>query len=104
MKILVNAPFQVTDQMQEVIDEKVGKLKTYFDRIVEAEVYLKIGEKRHRHREQIVEIRLNVPGTTLFAESRNDAIEKALASAAEKARRQLVKYKKQLSGNHQRES
>ena len=99
MKILVNAPFQVTDQMQEAIDDKVGKLITYFDRIVDAEVYLKIGEKRHRHREQIVEIRLNVPGTTLFAEERGDVIEKALAGAAEKARRQLMRYKKQLPGH-----
>ena len=85
--------------MQEAIDEKVGKLNTYFDRIVDAEVYLKIGEKRHRHREQIVEIRLNVPGTTLFAEERGDVIEKALAGAAEKARRQLMRYKKQLPGH-----
>ncbi len=100
MKVLVNAPFQVNGSLQEAIDEKVGKLKTYFDRIVEAEVYLKVGENRHRHRQQIVEIRLNVPGTTLFAEDRSDVMEKALAGAAEKARRQLVKYKKQLSGNY----
>ena len=32
MKILVNAPFQVTDQMQEMIDES-WKIETYFDRI-----------------------------------------------------------------------
>ncbi len=100
MKVLVNAPFQINDQLQEVIDEKVGKLRTYFDRIIEAEIYLKIGEKRHRHREQVVEIRLNVPGTTLFAEQRSDTMEKSLAGAAEKARRQLVKYKKLQAGNH----
>ena len=99
MKILVNAPFQVTDQMQEVIDDKVGKLETYFDRIAEAEIYLKIGEKRHRHREQIAEIRLNVPGTTLFAADRSDSIEKAVAGASEKARKQLIRFKKQLPGN-----
>ena len=81
MKVLVNAPFQVNGQLQEAIDEKVGKLKTYFDRIVEAEIFLKVGENRHRHREQIVEIRLNVPGTTLFAEDRNHRIDSGHGSS-----------------------
>ncbi|MCB0569035.1 MAG: ribosome-associated translation inhibitor RaiA [Phaeodactylibacter sp.] len=100
MKISINAPFQVNDSLQGVIDEKVGKLTSFFERITETEVFLKIGDKRHRHREQIVELRISVPGQTIFAEHRSDTVEKALAEAAEKARRQLLKYKAQLQDLH----
>ncbi|HQU58503.1 MAG: ribosome-associated translation inhibitor RaiA [Phaeodactylibacter sp.] len=101
MKILINAPFQVNDGLKEVIEEKVGKLTNFFERITETEVFLKIGDKRHRHREQIVELRIAVPGQTLFAEQRSDAVEKAVAAATEKARKQLLKYKAQTqSPNH----
>ena len=100
MKVLVNAPFHVNDHLQTVIEEKVGKLETYFSRIVEAEVYLKIGEKRHRQpEEQIVELRLNVPGSTIFAEDKSEIFEKAVVGATEKARKQLLRYKKQLNGH-----
>ncbi len=100
MKIFINAPFQVTDGLQGAIEEKVGKLTSFFERITETEVFLKIGDKRHRHREQIVELRIAVPGQTLFAEQRSDTVEKALAAATEKARKQLMKYKAQLQSTH----
>ncbi len=102
MQVQVNAPFQVNDYLQDVIDEKIGKLKTYYDRILEADVYLKIGEKRHRHaEEQIVELRVNVPGHTFFAEEKSDQFEKAVAAAADKIRRQLLRHKRQLNNYNQ---
>jgi putative sigma-54 modulation protein len=101
MNVQVNAPFQVNDYLQSVIDEKFNKLDTYIDRIIEAEVYLKIGEKRHRQAEdQIAEIRLHVPGHTFFAEAHTESFEKSVASAAEKVARQIRKYKAQHLSHH----
>ncbi len=97
MNVLINAPFQLDERLQGLIDEKVGKLTTFFERIIETEVFLKVGEKRSRRREeQTVELRIAVPGQTLFAEHRSDNFEEALAEAADKARTQLMKYKAKL--------
>lgn len=101
MKVQVNSTFPVNDHLNEVIEDKVGKLASYSDQITEAEVYLKIGEKRHRHAEdQIVELRLTVPGHTFFAEDHSDVFEKAVAGAADKVKRQLLKYKEQITNHH----
>lgn len=101
MKLQVNASFQVNEHLNEVIEEKVNKLSQYFSPIVEADVYLKIGEKRHRQAEaQIVELRVGVPGHTFFAEEQSDTFEKSVAGAADKLRRQLVKHKDQLTSHH----
>jgi len=101
MKVQVNATFPVNEYLSEVIEEKVSKLANYSDQITEAEVYLKIGEKRHRHAEdQIAEIRLTIPGYTFFAEDHSDAFEKAIAGASNKVKRQMLKYKEQVTNHH----
>ena len=101
MKVQVHSTFQVNEHLNDVIEEKVGKLANYSDQITGAEVYLKIGEKRHRHAEdQIVELRLTVPGHTFFAEDHSDVFEKAVAGAADKVKRQLLKYKEQMTNHH----
>ncbi|MEQ8702643.1 MAG: ribosome-associated translation inhibitor RaiA [Phaeodactylibacter sp.] len=101
MKVQVHSTFQVNEYLDGVIEEKVSKLANYSDQIIEAEVYLKIGEKRHRHaEEQIVELRLTVPGHTFFAEEHSDLFEKAVASAADKVKRQLLRHKEQTTNHH----
>lgn len=98
MEIKVQAPFHVNQPLQELIDEKVNKLATLFERITSAEVFLKKEENRHQTPEgKTVEIRLQVPRQVLFATDQSDNYEKALAGATEKMRRQILKYKKQLS-------
>lgn len=101
MKVQVHSTFPVNDYLNEVIEEKVSKLTNYSDQITGAEVYLKIGEKRHRQPEdQIVELRLTVPGHTFFAEDHSGVFEKAVAGAADKVKRQLLKYKEQITNHH----
>jgi putative sigma-54 modulation protein len=96
MKITVQAPFQVSEQLQTLVEEKVEKLQTFFERIISAEVYFKEEENRRQNGDgKTVEIRLNVPRQTLFSEEKSDQFEKALVSAAEKMRKQLNKYKQQ---------
>lgn len=97
MKIDVQAPFSVSEPMQELIEDKVGKLQLFFERIQDATVFLKDDVQRFHHKEsRKVEIELNIPGNKLFAEDAAESFEKALAGAAEKLRRQLEKQKSQM--------
>jgi ribosomal subunit interface protein len=99
MTIQVNAPFQVSDNLQALIDEKIGKLSTYFERIESAEVFFK-DEEHHSNGSLEVntaELKLLVPGHTLYAAETSESYEKSLTATAEKMRKQLIKHKEQLT-------
>ena len=99
MTIQVNAPFKVSDNLQALIEEKVEKLSTFFERIQSAEVFLRDEENSNQQdpRANTVELRLHVPGNTLYADFSADTFEKALAETTEKMRRQLIKHKEKIS-------
>ena len=97
MRLQLEAPFQVSEPMQNLIQEKVDKLYTFFNRITSAHVYLKDEIQRFNHKDhRKVEIRIEVPGTSLFATDSADTFEKAIAQAIAKLERQLKRYKGQL--------
>lgn len=94
MNIQVHADFSVSGHLQQLIEEKVGKLETYFDRIICADIYLKTEDNRSQQSlEETVEINMQVPGQLLHTEAHSDTFEKSLAEATEKMRRQLIKHK-----------
>ena len=102
MKILIEAPFTVSESLERLVEEKVSKLNTFFERIQTTTVFLKEEENRHNHSDPLgktVEIRLQVPRQTLFADASADSFERALADATQKVGRQLRRYKQQLSRN-----
>lgn len=101
MNIQVEAPFQVKEDLQRLIEEKVTKLNKFFERITTAQVYLKNEENRRQHANDFgksVEIRMEIPNHSLHATALADSFEEALADAAEKMRRQLRKHKELMNG------
>jgi putative sigma-54 modulation protein len=84
--------FEADQKLTDFIQQKIDKLETFFDRIVEGEVFLK-----HNNTDGIdnktVEIKLFVPGATLFSEEDAPSFEAAADAAVEAMRRQLKKYK-----------
>ena len=97
MKFQLEAPFQVSEPMQALIKEKIDKLHTYYNRITSAHVFMKDEVNRIHHKDQrTVEIRVEVPGNSLFASDSAESFEKAIAEASEKLQRQLKRYKENL--------
>lgn len=98
MNIQVQAPFQVNEPLQSLIEEKLSKLHKFFDRITTAEVYLRLdGHQSILARDKTVEIQLHVPRQVLYAQENSDSFEKSLSVATEKMRRQILKYKQTLA-------
>ncbi len=95
--IQVHANFAVSEHLQQLIEEKVRKLSTFHDRILSAEVFLKLEERRHNQAmEQTVELNLQVPGQILHTEDHSETFEKSLQAAVDKMRKQLVKHKEAM--------
>jgi len=96
MKIQTEAvQFKADQKLLDFIDERVGKMEQYFDRIVDAQVTLKL-ENSGQVKDKIAEVSLNVPGDRLFAKSTDKTFEAALDQAADALKRQLMKYKEKI--------
>lgn len=87
--------FDATSQLVDFITKKLQKLEVFFDKIIEAEVYLKLGTKQNI-KDKIVEVKLSVPGKTLFASEVSKAFEESADKAVETISRQLKKHKNKL--------
>jgi putative sigma-54 modulation protein len=98
MKLQIEAPFQLSEPMENLVNEKINKLKTFFERITSAHVFFKDEINRFQRKDQrTVEIRIEVPGNTLFASDSAETFEKAIANATDKLQRQLKKYKESIT-------
>lgn len=87
-----------SEALSDFIQTKVNKLETFYDGIVNGEVYIRT-EKGDPKKEKVVEIRLNVPGTTLFAKESNETFESATDNTVEALRRQIKKFKEKTSSH-----
>ena len=87
--------FDASSQLVEFINKKLTKLETFFDRIVEAEVFLKL-ESKQNVRDKIVEIKVHVPGKTLFVTKTAKTFEQSTDLALQTLAGQLKKQKERI--------
>ncbi|AEL26664.1 ribosome hibernation-promoting factor, HPF/YfiA family [Cyclobacterium marinum] len=96
MKLQMHSIHFVADQkLIDFIQRKADKLDTYFDQIIDGEVFMRL-DKNDKSENKIVEIKLNVPGKQFFAKSQNDSFEAAADDSIEALRRQIKKHKEKL--------
>lgn len=96
MQITIHKSGELLDSTKEVINEKIQKLETFYDRIERADVYIKEDDGNTANGYK-VEVRLAVPGNDLFAEAENTGIKRAIADVTEALRRQIKKHKEKNS-------
>ncbi len=95
MKVQVHAVHFIADRkLIEFIQKKIDKLETFYDRMVNGEVFLKLNNEGIENK--TVEIKLNVPGTQLFAVEKARSFEVATDMATEALRSQLKKFKTRM--------
>lgn len=92
MKLQVQSiHFNADVKLINFIQRKVDKLETFYDRLVDGEVFLRLNNEGIENK--TVEIKLNVPGTQLFAVEKAKSFEAAADMATEALRNQLKKFK-----------
>jgi putative sigma-54 modulation protein len=84
--------FSADRKLEELIQSKINKLAQFHDSIIGANVYLRL-EKNQDLENKITEIKLDIPGTELFAKKQSNSFEKSTDSTVEALRRQLKKFK-----------
>ena len=84
--------FDADIKLLDFIQKRLDKLETFYDRFIDGEVFLRL-DKDSNQENKMVEIKLNVPGSQLFAKERSDSFEAGVDSAVEGLRRQVKKLK-----------
>lgn len=87
--------FDADQKLVDFIQKKADKLDTFFDRIIDGEVFMKL-DKDDANENKKIEIKLNIPGNQLFAKEKAQSFEAATDEAVEALRRQLKKHKEKL--------
>jgi putative sigma-54 modulation protein len=82
--------FDASNQLLEFINKKLSKLETFYDKIVEAEVFLKL-ETQQSVKDKVVEIKLHIPGKTLFVAKTTKTFEESADLAVQTVAEQLKK-------------
>ena len=87
--------FDADTKLLEFITAKVRKLIQYFDDIVGAEIFLRL-DKSQDLENKVVEIRLTLPGSELFAKKHSKTFEESTDLSVEALRKQIMKHKTKL--------
>ena len=96
MKVNVNpVNFTVDKKLVNFIEERVGKLENFYDKVVTADVFLKV-EKTSEKENKIVELKIHVPGDDFMVKKQCKTFEEAIEISAESLERLLIKRKEKI--------
>lgn len=98
MNIRINAVrFDADTKLEQFIEKKVSKLARYFDEIINAEIFLRL-ENTSDLENKVVEIKLDIPGSDLFARKQSKTFEEATVIVVDALKQQILKHKERLRG------
>jgi len=97
MEVKINSVHFTADQkLVDFVNKKVGKLDTFFDGIINAEVTLKV-LKPEAANNKVSELKISIPANGyLFAKKQADTFEEATDLAIDAVRKQIDKFKEKL--------
>ncbi len=84
----------LTDALRNYVNEKLGRLERYFDKVGNVHVVLSVEKNRQK-----AEATMHVNGADLFANSEGDDMYAAIDALSDKLHRQLKKHKEKLSSH-----
>ena len=85
--------FDADRKLLDHVNEKVVKLQTYHDNIVDVEVYLKVDNVVHQIKDKIAEIKVHVPKHTFFVKHESKLFEESFDLAMKAVIDQIKSYK-----------
>jgi putative sigma-54 modulation protein len=87
--------FTADYRLLDFVTKKVEKVKTFYDGIKSADVYLRV-EKDAERENKTVEIKLNINGNPIFAKEQANTFEAATDLVMDKVVAQVKKHKEKI--------
>ena len=99
MKVNLQAVnFNVDRKLVDFVQEKLDKLEKYYDKIVSAEVFLKL-ENTSDKENKTVEIKINVPGDDFIVKKTAKSFEEGVDLSVDSLEKAIVRRKEKLRSN-----
>ena len=96
MKVNVQSVnFNIDKNLVDFIGKKVNSLDKYYDKIVDADVFLKVQQTSDKENKS-VDIKLNIPGNDLVVKKQSKTFEEGVTLVTDSLKRQLTKTKEKL--------
>ncbi len=89
--------FDADKKLIDFINNKVKKLIQFYDNIIGVEVFLRL-EKDQGTENKLAEIRLDIPGSDVFAKKKSKSFEESIDNCLDAIKRQLTKFKEKQRG------
>ncbi|WP_103327004.1 ribosome hibernation-promoting factor, HPF/YfiA family [Bacteroidetes bacterium endosymbiont of Geopemphigus sp.] len=97
MKIQIQTPgIEEHDNLESYIHKKLSKLSHYYDKIIAADVYLKLGNISLREN-KIVEVRLSVPGDDLVVSKQGKCFKECIDLSIDTLKKLIIRKKEKDS-------
>lgn len=84
--------FNADKELLKFIEKKVSGLERFHDKIVDAEVFLKVQNTSEKEN-KISEVKINIPGNELIVKKQCKTFEEGISVGIESLKRQLKKSK-----------
>ena len=85
--------FEADTKLIEYINRKLKKIKTFHDRIINIDVFLKLDNVAHNIKDKIVEISVHVPRHQFFVKSTSKSFEGSFDNAFDSLTTQIKRKK-----------
>lgn len=89
--------FDADKKLVDFINAKVKKLIQFHEGIIGSEVFLRL-ENDQSAENKVAEIRLDIPGSDIFAKKKTKSFEESTDNVIEALKRQLTKHKEKQRG------
>ncbi len=87
--------FNADASLIDFVEKKLNSLDKYYDKIVDAEVFLKVQQTSEKEN-KVVDIKLNIPGNDLIVKKQCKTFEEGVMLVVDSLKRQLVKEKEKI--------
>lgn len=84
--------FKADSKLEAFINQKLKKLERFESNVTAYDVTLNV-DKASNQENKIVEVKMHIPGTELFAKKQCKTFEEATDMVADALRSQIIKYK-----------
>ncbi|KGL60411.1 putative sigma-54 modulation protein [Polaribacter sp. Hel1_33_78] len=84
--------FNADSELIKFVQKKVESLVKFHDKIVDAEVFLKVQNKSDKEN-KITEVKINIPGNELIVKRETKTFEEGVNAAVDNLKRQLKRSK-----------
>lgn len=88
--------FEADNKLKQHVEEKLQKLGTFHDRIVNVEVYLKLDNVVHNIKDKVAEIKVHVPRHSFFVKHQSKTFEESFDLAFSSMVNQIKRQKQKL--------